>query len=443
MMEASNMSELDVRSEAERAEETEGYRSLRLLVYFLFAMGPLVGNAVLALLGAIATDFAVDPTAVLIAIPAFMLPFASIQLFSGAMSDIYGRVRVMLVGLGAFAAGLLVTANATSLIILVLGNVLSGTGFGFVNPVVLALLSDLSAPEDIPRRMGIASALASLSAGLGPFLAGQMASLRWQSYYLLFLIVVVIGLIAMSVANHPARRMHGDSELHMLIVNLGTELRKPVVLLMLGTTFLVALTYLGALVWTARALTGALDEYLIGLVLLWGGVAGATAGSLLGRMIRRWGFGRPIVLGLLSNFIGLSILMLVGNNTLISALPLVVLGLAAVGWAGGVLYPMTITFGQIISPTRRGVLAGAVTSSFFFGSALILTLYEPLFEVGIGAVYAGMLVVSAILALLYYILYRRLRFVYHETMSGRDPSAPSFERQSSIRDRSEMLDMEQ
>jgi len=345
--------------------------------------------------------------------------------------------------LGAFAVGLLVTANATSLIILVLGNVLSGTGFGFVNPVVLALLSDLSAPEDIPRRMGIASALASLSAGLGPFLAGQMASLRWQSYYLLFLIVVVIGLIAMSVANHPARRMHGDSELHMLIVNLGTELRKPVVLLMLGTTFLVALTYLGALVWTARALTGALDEYLIGLVLLWGGVAGATAGSLLGRMIRRWGFGRPIVLGLLSNFIGLSILMLVGNNTLISALPLVVLGLAAVGWAGGVLYPMTITFGQIISPTRRGVLAGAVTSSFFFGSALILTLYEPLFEVGIGAVYAGMLVVSAILALLYYILYRRLRFVYHETMSGRDPSAPSFERQSSIRDRSEMLDMEQ
>ncbi len=416
------MNELDVRSEAELAEEFEGYRSLRLFSYFLFAMGPLAGNAVLALLGAIATDFAVDPTAVLTAIPAFMLPFAMIQLISGAMSDIYGRVRVMLVGLGVFAVGLLIIVNATSLIILVLGNVLSGTGFGFVNPVLLALLSDLSAPRNIPRRMGIASALASLSAGLGPFLAGQMVSLGWQSYYLLFFVIVVVGLIAMLVADHPVTRSHGDSELHMLVVNLGNELRRPVVLLMLGATFLVALTYLSAFVWTSHALTGTSNETLIGLILLGGGAAGAVAGSLLGPMMGRWGLRLPIILGLLSNISGLSILTLVGDITLTSAVPLVGLALAAVGWAGGTLYPMTIAFGQMISPTRHGVLAGVVTSSFFLGSALILMLYEPLFEVGIGTVYAGMLVVSVILVLLFYVLYRRMRLVYRERTSSHGSS---------------------
>jgi MFS family permease len=83
--------------------KTENYRFLNLISYFLFAIGPLVGNAVLVLLGAISADFLVDPTVVLSAIPAFMFPFAIIQLFSGAISDIYGRVQVIIGGLLVFA----------------------------------------------------------------------------------------------------------------------------------------------------------------------------------------------------------------------------------------------------------------------------------------------------------------------------------------------------
>ena len=60
-----------------------------------------------------------------------------------------------------------------------------------VNPVLLALLSDCAPPQDIPKRMGIASALAILSVGLGPFIAGQMVVLGWQSYYLMFMVIVI------------------------------------------------------------------------------------------------------------------------------------------------------------------------------------------------------------------------------------------------------------
>ncbi|MHA2179159.1 MAG: hypothetical protein ACXAAK_12500, partial [Candidatus Thorarchaeota archaeon] len=69
----------------------QSFRSIEFVSYLLFGVGPLVGNAVLTLLGPVATEFLVDPTAVLIAIPAFMFPFAFIQLFSGALSDSYGR----------------------------------------------------------------------------------------------------------------------------------------------------------------------------------------------------------------------------------------------------------------------------------------------------------------------------------------------------------------
>lgn len=390
------------------SDEGTSYKFLELLCYFLFAVGPLVGNAVLVLLGAISIDFATDPTVILIAIPAFMFPFAFIQLFSGAISDVYGRVPVIASGLIAFAAGLFLTAYSPSLEIFALGNFVCGIGFGFVNPVLLALLSDCAVPQDIPKRMGIASALASLSVGLGPYIAGQMVIFGWASYYLLFFVIVVLGIIAITLAKRPPRRTHSDSGVRVLASHLRTELRRPVVLLMLITTFMVALAYLGTLVWTSRGLTGALDENLIGLLLLGGGVSGATAGSLLGFMIRRLGYRAPIILGFLTLFTGLSVLILIGDITLSSSILFVLLGLVAVGWAGGLLFPIMITYSQVISPERRGVLAGVVTFAFFLGSALIPTVYEPLYLVGISWVYTGMLIVSVFLMVLFILLYRRV-----------------------------------
>ncbi|MFX1472491.1 MAG: hypothetical protein ACFFBM_08305, partial [Promethearchaeota archaeon] len=57
-------------------DEQQSYRYIELASYILFGIGPLVGNAVLTLLGPIAAQFLVDPTAILVAIPAFMFPFA-------------------------------------------------------------------------------------------------------------------------------------------------------------------------------------------------------------------------------------------------------------------------------------------------------------------------------------------------------------------------------
>ncbi|MGY5877265.1 MAG: MFS transporter, partial [Candidatus Thorarchaeota archaeon] len=223
------------------------FRTIEIVSYILFGIGPLVGNAVLTLLGPVAQDFLVDPTVVLIAIPSFMFPFAIFQLFSGALSDSYGRVPIIAGGLIGFLGGLVLISFASSIAMFALGHVLAGTGFGFANPVLLALLSDCAVPEDIPKRMGIASGLAGFGVGLGPFIAGQMAVLGWQLYYLAILSIVFIGLIAISIAKRPPRAVHGETGIRVLINNLRIELRKPVVLLMVVTTFLNAMAYLGTL----------------------------------------------------------------------------------------------------------------------------------------------------------------------------------------------------
>ncbi|MFW9888809.1 MAG: MFS transporter, partial [Candidatus Thorarchaeota archaeon] len=193
------------------------YRLIEFAAYILFGIGPLVGNAVLTLLGPIASQFALDQTAILVAIPAFMFPFAFIQLFSGAISDIYGRVPVIAGGLIAFITGIALIAFSTTIEVFALGHLVSGVGFGFTNPVILALLSDCSIPEEIPRKMGIASALASFGVGLGPFMAGQMVILGWQYYYLLILSLVFLGLIAVVVAKRPPTHVLGETGIRVLI----------------------------------------------------------------------------------------------------------------------------------------------------------------------------------------------------------------------------------
>ncbi|MFW9907911.1 MAG: MFS transporter [Candidatus Thorarchaeota archaeon] len=409
------MSEIYDHVEQKLDNEPNRYQFLELVSYFLFAVGPLVGNAVLVLLGAIATDFVVNPTMVLSAIPAFMFPFAIFQLFSGAISDIYGRVPVIVGGLVFFAAGLLMTAYATTLNIFILGNFVSGSGFGFVNPVLLALLTDSAAPKDIPKRMGIASALASLSVGLGPFIAGQMVILGWQTYYLMFLMIVVAGLIAISIVRRPPKTEKRDAGLRLFTTHLSGELRKPMVLLILATTFLVAFSYLGVFVWTPRGLTGMVDDSTIGILLLGGGISGAIAGSILSTLSRKYGFGVPVGLGFIALFLGLTGFIIIGDFSVATSFPLVGLALISVGWAGGLLFPTMITISQIISPERRGVLAGTVTFAFFIGSALIPIIFEPLFLLGINMVYIGMLALSAILLVFFIALYRQLALVHQKT----------------------------
>jgi MFS family permease len=388
---------------------TGTYRFIEFAAYILFGVGPLVGNAVLTLLGPISAQFLLDPTAILVSIPSFMFPFAFIQLFSGAISDVYGRVPVIAGGLIAFLAGIALIAFSTSIEIFALGHVVSGVGFGFTNPVLLALLSDCSVPDDIPKKMGIASALASFGVGFGPFVAGQMLIFGWQYYYLLILLIVFLGLIAVTVAKRPATTVHGESGVSALARNLGQELRRPVVLLMMATGYLVSNAYLGTLVWTSRGLTGAMDEALLGLLLLGAGIFGATAGLLLSRMIKQLGYKFSIAIGMVSLFASMFIFILVGDITLVSSVPWVGIALVLIGWAGGILFPLLITYSQIISPEKRGVLAGVLTFSFFLGMAFIPIVYEPLFNLGMSFLYVGFLSISVLVLILFSILSRKVQ----------------------------------
>ena len=170
-------------------------KRIEVIIFILFALGPLTGNVILVLFGVLSLEFSVIPSALLIAIPSFMFPFALVQLFSGAISDIKGRFSVILFGLSVFGIGMLVASLSFSLTVFIIANILAGIGFGFVNPVLIALLTDITPGPKISKKIGLLGAFANLGVGFGPLLAGLIINIGWRYLYIIFLSISVLGIL--------------------------------------------------------------------------------------------------------------------------------------------------------------------------------------------------------------------------------------------------------
>ena len=384
---------------------------LKFIIYLLFGLGPLMGNVILVLFGVLSREFNVTPNILLISISAFMFPFAIIQLFSGAISDVKGRFPVILFGLIIFGAGMIIAASSFSLLMFIVANILGGIGFGFVNPVLIALITDITKGPEIPKRIGYLGAVANLGVGLGPLLAGQIIIISWRYLYVIFILITIVCFIALLTIKQPPQKTDKDADLRLFFTNLHNEIRRPLVILMILSAFLTSQTYLATLIWSSRAFTGVVNEAVVGLILFIVGVVAAISGIVGGRLIKKKGAGVALLLGLISQLTGVSLLLILGDITRSEILIYVSLGLIITAVAGGMLFPTVTYYSQILSPERRGALAGLATAGYFIGIALVPVTYSPLFNFGgITAVYTGILMVTTLLIFtvgLLYILAKR------------------------------------
>ena len=383
---------------------------LEFVIYLLFFFGPLTGNVILVLFHTLSTEFNVSPSAILIAIPAFMFPFAIMQLFSGVISDIKGRYPVLIIGLFVFGVAMLLAALSFNLILYAIANILGGLGFGFINPVIIALMTDITSPRNIPNKMGYLGASANLGVGLGPLIASQMISIGWQSIYILFIIITVFGLLFFSTTTRPSQKTPEEAGLIVLLTQLSIELRRGVIILLVIAAFLISHTYLAINIWTSKILSGPppiIDDKLVGLVLGLAGFGAALIGILTGIAINKRGIQIPLIFGSILLFISLLILLLIGNSiSKPETFKFLAVGWIIAGLAGGTLFPSITYYSQVLSPERRGALAGLLTAGYFIGIALVPFTLAPVSErFGITGMYLSILGISVLFVFILYLLY--------------------------------------
>jgi len=385
------------------SEPKKDSKLAEVIIFVLFALGPLTGNVILVLFGVLEEEFSVVP---LVAIPAFMFPFAIVQLFSGSISDVKGRFPVILLGLFVFGIGMIVASLSFSITVFIIANILAGIGFGFVNPVLIALLTDITPGPKISKKVGLLGAVANLGVGIGPLLAGLIINISWRYLYIIFLVITVLGIIIIFILRKSQSVTKTDIGIRTFFSHLSQEIRRLPVILLVISAFLLSHTSIATAIWTSRSLKGIIPETVLGLVLALFGVMGFIAGILTGFTIKKKGEKLTIIMGLITLFIANTILVLFGNNS-IEALVFTTIGLIFMGFAGGILMTLIMYYSQTLSKERRGALAGLTTAFQFIGIAFVPTTLGPFFNSGgISLVYIVILMISIILLLILMLLYK-------------------------------------
>ncbi|MRJ77712.1 MFS transporter [Aeromicrobium sp. SMF47] len=170
----------------------------------------------------------------------FLLGYVGVLPLIGRISDLRGRVPVLLGSLVVFAVGSVVTAAAYDLETVVAGRLIQGIGGGGLIPPTLALVADLWPPHRRGMPLGVVGAVQELGSVLGPLYGA--AVLAFGDWRTIFWLNCAIGLV-LAAAMVPLRDAVHDAtagkRLDILGAVLGVLALTGVALVMLAPTRLV------------------------------------------------------------------------------------------------------------------------------------------------------------------------------------------------------------
>jgi len=142
----------------------------------------------------------------------YALVFASFMLAAGALSDLFGRKRIMLGGVAVFCAGSVLAALAPNIDVLIAARAVMGLGAAASEPGTLSMIRQIyRQPPARARALGIWAAVSGLALAMGPLVGGTLVGLwSWRAVFwfnLFFgLIAFVAGALVLPESKEPVRK---------------------------------------------------------------------------------------------------------------------------------------------------------------------------------------------------------------------------------------------
>lgn len=132
----------------------------------------------------IADDFDVPPTDLQWVISGYMLAIGALMVTAGRLADMYGRRRVILIGLVIFGALSALCGAALDETWLIAARVAQGIGAALIFPVAIAVVSSTFSGARQNRAIGIVLAFSAVGTALGPFIGGVFAEhVSWRAVF--------------------------------------------------------------------------------------------------------------------------------------------------------------------------------------------------------------------------------------------------------------------
>lgn len=184
-----------------------------------------------------------SPVTVGLALGIFGLTQSLLLLPFGFLSDIWGRRKLILIGLGLFALGSLVAALADTMPQLIIGRALQGTGA--IAGVLLTLTSELFSEENRPIAMASIGGCIGIAFGisliLGPLVAsyGGLSLVFWLCLLLAFIssVLVIWQLPPMLPSKERQAVLAGIKNARQLWQQIQKHILKSPIMMLNGTVF--------------------------------------------------------------------------------------------------------------------------------------------------------------------------------------------------------------
>ena len=163
---------------------TGAHRQLAFQLAALSAVGPFCIDAYLPSMPEIASTFGVSLLAVQQTLTAYMVPFALMTLWHGAISDAFGRRRVILVLLALFAAASLGCALAPTFSCLLAFRAMQGLTAGAGMVIGRAVVRDVISGAEAQRMMALVAIVFAVAPAVAPVIGGWLHHwFGWRSVF--------------------------------------------------------------------------------------------------------------------------------------------------------------------------------------------------------------------------------------------------------------------
>jgi EmrB/QacA subfamily drug resistance transporter len=184
----------------------------------------LDGTVVNVALPSIRRDLGGGLTAQQWVVDGYLLTLSALLLLGGALGDRFGRRRVFIVGLVAFAAMSFACGVAPSPVALVIARAAQGIAGALLVPGSLALIDEAIEPGDRGRAVGMWAGFSGVSTAIGPFIGGWLVdavSWRWVFFINLPLAAFAVAIAVWQLRERTALRTNPLDLAGAVLVTVG------------------------------------------------------------------------------------------------------------------------------------------------------------------------------------------------------------------------------
>ncbi len=329
------------------------------MAYAASFTGPVAGNAFLAMVGVLAAEWNASEEAVLLAIPAFMLPFAIIQLFSGVLSTAYDRRFTLSIGLVVYIAGSFAAAASPSLEMFLASRVVQGVGYAFVAPVLVPIVFDVAGKDRQGLAMGYLGSTSTAGVTIGPLLGGLFAETNWRLAFIAIAIMAFVVLVAVLVVFRGEPQIASRSKSTGVLRQLGSTGRNRDVALLSAAGFVAFATFVGVISYLSVHLSDevGMSAGEIGFVLMFSGLSGVFLSPVAGKLVDRHGTRCCVSVGFVVA-VAAALALLAADDLYLYAVILAVMGIGS-----------SFIWSPMLTMLMRASVGSKDTSSSIFNSA--------------------------------------------------------------------------